>query len=249
MAVVDFLPHENPPTSAGVEPATFGEEGQRQTNYTVIQPAKMFQYTKWELLNPTANATAMALCDTMTIRVVASAITYSDTGLRPLHGSQWSFARLLSVHAPAQRHVEGPKVFYKLLLYIVSIFIKAFVPSVHQSIETSIEEVNVKVQWCNGEHFDPPENENYMRIPVVDTKGDPNCCFTIESLVGQPEAEDKLYPNNLARQPTPTCLPELRRALFDEWCNIPQDQIDNLILSMPRHCKACIASSRRHTPY
>ncbi|GFY23652.1 transposable element Tcb1 transposase [Trichonephila clavipes] len=27
-----------------------------------------------------------------------------------------------------------------------------------------------------------------------------------------------------ARQPPPTCLPELRRALLDEWCNIPQDQ-------------------------
>ncbi|GBN28123.1 Transposable element Tc3 transposase [Araneus ventricosus] len=40
-----------------------------------------------------------------------------------------------------------------------------------------------------------------------------------------------------ARQPTPTCLPELRRALLDEWCNIPQDQIDNLILSMPRRFK------------
>ncbi|GFT88949.1 transposable element Tcb1 transposase [Trichonephila clavipes] len=36
-----------------------------------------------------------------------------------------------------------------------------------------------------------------------------------------------------ARQPPPTCLPELQRALLDEWCNIPQDQIDNLILSMP----------------
>ncbi|GFX92399.1 DDE_3 domain-containing protein [Trichonephila clavipes] len=35
-----------------------------------------------------------------------------------------------------------------------------------------------------------------------------------------------------ARQPPTTCLPELRRALLDEWCNIPQDQIDNLILSM-----------------
>ncbi|GFV86807.1 hypothetical protein TNCV_3965371 [Trichonephila clavipes] len=33
------------------------------------------------------------------------------------------------------------------------------------------------------------------------------------------------------RQPPPTILPELRRALLDEWC---QDQIDNLILSMPR---------------
>ncbi|KFM58076.1 Transposable element Tcb1 transposase, partial [Stegodyphus mimosarum] len=46
-----------------------------------------------------------------------------------------------------------------------------------------------------------------------------------------------------ARQPSPTCLPELRRALRFEWCNIPQDQIDNLILSMPRRCTDCIASS------
>ncbi|GFY28895.1 DDE_3 domain-containing protein [Trichonephila clavipes] len=36
------------------------------------------------------------------------------------------------------------------------------------------------------------------------------------------------------RQPPPTCLPEHGRAWLDEWCNIPQDQIDNLILSMPR---------------
>ncbi|GFV94702.1 DDE_3 domain-containing protein [Trichonephila clavipes] len=52
-----------------------------------------------------------------------------------------------------------------------------------------------------------------------------------------------------AHQLSPTCLPELWRALLDEWCHIPQDQIDNLILSMPRRCKACIASSGRHTPY
>ncbi|GFW37467.1 transposable element Tcb2 transposase [Trichonephila clavipes] len=52
-----------------------------------------------------------------------------------------------------------------------------------------------------------------------------------------------------SRQPPPTYLPELRRALLDEWCNIPQDQIDNMILSMPRRCKACVASSGRHTPY
>ncbi|GFX08880.1 transposable element Tc3 transposase [Trichonephila clavipes] len=52
-----------------------------------------------------------------------------------------------------------------------------------------------------------------------------------------------------ARQPPPTCLLELRRTLLDEWCNIPQDQIDNLILSIPRRCKACIASSGRHTSY
>ncbi|GFU84562.1 transposable element Tc3 transposase [Trichonephila clavipes] len=41
---------------------------------------------------------------------------------------------------------------------------------------------------------------------------------------------DELHPV----KPPPICLPELRRALLDEWCNIPQDQIDNLILSMPR---------------
>ncbi|GFV69792.1 transposable element Tc3 transposase [Trichonephila clavipes] len=52
-----------------------------------------------------------------------------------------------------------------------------------------------------------------------------------------------------ARQTSPTCLPELRWALFDEWCNIPQDQIDNLILSIPWRYKACIASCGRHTPY
>ncbi|GFW73279.1 transposable element Tcb1 transposase [Trichonephila clavipes] len=44
----------------------------------------------------------------------------------------------------------------------------------------------------------------------------------------------------VARQPRPTCLPEHRRALLDEWFNISQDWIDNLILSMPRRCKACI---------
>ncbi|GFV75802.1 transposable element Tc3 transposase [Trichonephila clavipes] len=54
-----------------------------------------------------------------------------------------------------------------------------------------------------------------------------------------------------AHQTSPTCLPELQRALLDEWCNIPQYQIDNLILSMPMCCKACITSSgrHRHTPY
>ncbi|GFX69921.1 epithelial splicing regulatory protein 1 [Trichonephila clavipes] len=40
---------------------------------------------------------------------------------------------------------------------------------------------------------------------------------------------DRLDRRIAARQPPPICLPELRRALLDEWCNIPQDQIDNLI--------------------
>ncbi|GFY36101.1 transposable element Tcb1 transposase [Trichonephila clavipes] len=54
----------------------------------------------------------------------------------------------------------------------------------------------------------------------------------------------------LAGKSPPTCLPELRRALLDEWCNIPQpDQIYNLILSVPRHHTDCIASSGRHTLY
>ncbi|GFT50153.1 uncharacterized protein TNCV_3622131 [Trichonephila clavipes] len=48
---------------------------------------------------------------------------------------------------------------------------------------------------------------------------------------------------------TPIGLLELRRALLDEWCNIPQDQIDNLILIISRRCKAYTASSGRHTPY
>ncbi|GFW40928.1 transposable element Tcb1 transposase [Trichonephila clavipes] len=60
---------------------------------------------------------------------------------------------------------------------------------------------------------------------------------------------DMLGRRTAARQPPPTCLPLLRRALLDEWCNIPQDLIDNLILSVPRRCKACIASSGRHTLY
>ncbi|GFV28642.1 integrase catalytic domain-containing protein [Trichonephila clavipes] len=51
-----------------------------------------------------------------------------------------------------------------------------------------------------------------------------------------------------ARQPPPTCLLELRRALLDEWCNIPQDQIDNLILSMPRRSSIELADSNFHMP-
>ncbi|GFT97259.1 transposable element Tcb1 transposase [Trichonephila clavipes] len=52
-----------------------------------------------------------------------------------------------------------------------------------------------------------------------------------------------------ASQPPLTCLWERRRILFNEGCNIPQDQIDNLILSMLRYCTDCIASSGRHTMY
>ncbi|GFU65295.1 transposable element Tcb2 transposase [Trichonephila clavipes] len=45
-----------------------------------------------------------------------------------------------------------------------------------------------------------------------------------------------------AREPPSTCLPEIRTALLDEWCNISQDQKDNLILRMPRHCKKLLGA-------
>ncbi|GFU66026.1 zinc finger MYM-type protein 1 [Trichonephila clavipes] len=52
-----------------------------------------------------------------------------------------------------------------------------------------------------------------------------------------------------ARQPPSTYLPELRTELLDEWCNIPQDQIDNLILSMPRRYKQLQEQLRKDTEY
>ncbi|GFT12910.1 hypothetical protein TNCV_5096021 [Trichonephila clavipes] len=40
MAAVDFLHDENPPTWVGLEPATLGAEGQRQTNHAT-QPGRL----------------------------------------------------------------------------------------------------------------------------------------------------------------------------------------------------------------
>ncbi|GFU26341.1 DDE_3 domain-containing protein [Trichonephila clavipes] len=52
---------------------------------------------------------------------------------------------------------------------------------------------------------------------------------------------DMLVRRIAARQPPPTCLPELRRALPDEWCNILQDQNDNLIcLGVARTVMHCL---------
>ncbi|GFW84857.1 transposable element Tc3 transposase [Trichonephila clavipes] len=59
---------------------------------------------------------------------------------------------------------------------------------------------------------------------------------------------DMLSRRIAARQPPPTCLLELRRTLLDEWCNIPQDHIDNLILSMPRRYESR-SFFRVHTGY
>ncbi|GFS73833.1 transposable element Tcb1 transposase [Trichonephila clavipes] len=39
-----------------------------------------------------------------------------------------------------------------------------------------------------------------------------------------------------ARQPLPTCLPELRRALLDEWCNIPRLSEFRFFLHVERSC-------------
>ncbi|GFV97816.1 transposable element Tc3 transposase [Trichonephila clavipes] len=39
---------------------------------------------------------------------------------------------------------------------------------------------------------------------------------------------DMLCRRIASRQPSPTCLPELQRALLDEWCNIPQDDTQHL---------------------
>ncbi|GFW29760.1 transposable element Tc3 transposase [Trichonephila clavipes] len=50
-----------------------------------------------------------------------------------------------------------------------------------------------------------------------------------------------------AHQPPPTGLPKVRRALLDEWRNIPQYQIENLILSMPRRSTGTTVS--RQTVY
>ncbi|GFS70563.1 DDE_3 domain-containing protein [Trichonephila clavipes] len=61
---------------------------------------------------------------------------------------------------------------------------------------------------------------------------------------------DMLGRRMTARQPPPTCLRELRRALLDEWCNIPQDQIDNLILGVVRpvlHLPGDILRISHHT--
>ncbi|GFS55389.1 transposable element Tcb2 transposase [Trichonephila clavipes] len=85
---------------------------------------------------------------------------------------------------------------------------------------------------------------------------DDNTCFYRANIVNEClQLEDitridyMLGQRVAARQLPPACLLELRRALLDEWCNIPQYQIDNLIFSMPKCCTDCIASSGRHTTY
>ncbi|GBN01699.1 hypothetical protein AVEN_134275-1 [Araneus ventricosus] len=56
-------------------------------------------------------------------------------------------------------------------------------------------ETIIKLCFSRIEEKTFPCNQPYKRIPVVDAKGEPNVCFTIDSLMGQPDAPDKIYPN------------------------------------------------------
>lgn len=42
------------------------------------------------------------------------------------------------------------------------------------------------------------------------------------------------------REPRPQTVPELREAAIEEWDRLPQEMLDNLILSMPRRIFACV---------
>ncbi|GFS32894.1 uncharacterized protein NPIL_95821 [Nephila pilipes] len=87
---------------------------------------------------------------------------------------------------------NDPKRAYTLIPYVVSLaeeeydWEATFEESHNETIidlcETRIEEKTIR---CN----------NTKRIPVIDAKGEPNTCVTIDSLVGQPNAEDTIYPN------------------------------------------------------
>ena len=51
------------------------------------------------------------------------------------------------------------------------------------------------------------------------------------------------------RQNPPTNVNELRTALLEEWNNIPQDDINKLVLSMRRRCQAVADARGGHTRY
>lgn len=51
------------------------------------------------------------------------------------------------------------------------------------------------------------------------------------------------------RVPVPENVRQLRGALQEEWDNIPQATIDNLILSMRRRCTALREANGGHTRY
>lgn len=60
---------------------------------------------------------------------------------------------------------------------------------------------------------------------------------------------DMLSEAILRRPNPPITLQELIVAVLEEWNNIPQEQIDNLIRSMPRRVNQCIENRGGHTEY
>ena len=60
-------------------------------------------------------------------------------------------------------------------------------------------------------------------------------------------AWDMLGRRIAARHPPPNTVQALRDALVEEWRNIPQDSLRQLIL--PRRCQECIQARGGHTSY
>ena len=60
---------------------------------------------------------------------------------------------------------------------------------------------------------------------------------------------DNLYTRVRQRQNPPGNVNELRDALLEEWNNIPQAQMNNLIHSMHRRCQAVSKARGGHTRY
>ncbi|GFT47669.1 uncharacterized protein TNCV_1940061 [Trichonephila clavipes] len=79
-------------------------------------------------------------------------------------------------------------------------------------------------------------------MPLIERYHPYGLARTLTGLESKRTCVQYAWPTNCNPSTNPSCLPERRRTLLDEWCNIPQDQIDNLILSMPRrlHRLYCI---------
>ncbi|GFW56827.1 uncharacterized protein TNCV_160571 [Trichonephila clavipes] len=61
--------------------------------------------------------------------------------------------------------------------------------------------------------------------------------YGLASIVTGLESNRACWPTNYSPSTLSHLSTGFLEALLDEWCNIPQDQIDNLILSMPTRCE------------